>query len=326
MNSLPLIHTSFAHPFVHYLDEKGCPSQRYVKMAKLPEKLLESADGLVSERYVYQMLSIAARREGIDDLGLRVASGVPVSILGALAEHTTAQPTLYAGLELFCRKISEDILSHIGFWLSRHDGNTWFCRTPPPSIDAGLRHPEQFALLFMIKLVRLFSGERWSPETIYLRSNNRNAFIDHPDFQKSDIHVNKSITAIKLPNPGYINQVSRIGLRIPDTATAEISQSLASALKLYLPEDCPNIKAAAELAGMSDRTLKRYLAKSGMTFKQLLQRLRFEEASRLLGTTDASIIDISNELSYNSPSNFARAFYRWAGMSPTEFRQQTRRV
>lgn len=326
MNPLPLIHTSFAQPFVRYLGEKGCPSQRYVKIAKLPEKLLEPADGQVSERHVYQMLDIAARREGIEDLGLRVAADVPVSALGELTEHMLARPTLYAGLELFCRKITEEVLSHIGFWLSRHDGHIWFCRTPPPVIDAGLKHPEQFAVLFMIKLVRLFSGEQWSPATIYLRSSNRRAFIDHPDFKNSEIHVNKHITAIKLPDPENINQVSRRGFTIPDTATVQISQSLASVLKLYLPETCPDIKAAAELAGTSDRTLRRQLAKSGMSFKELLQKLRFEEASRFLETTDASIIEISNELSYNSPSNFARAFYRWTGISPTKFRQQTRRL
>ena len=56
MNLIPYIHTSFATPFLHYLLDNGCPAQKYVRMAKLPEVLLEQMDEYVSERYVYQML------------------------------------------------------------------------------------------------------------------------------------------------------------------------------------------------------------------------------------------------------------------------------
>ena len=104
MNTLPLIHTSFVSPFVDYLSDKGCHTRRYIQQAKLPEKTLESAVGHVSERHFYHMLHLAARKEGIDQFGLEVAQTVPVSSLGELAEQMAAMPTLYASLDLFCRR------------------------------------------------------------------------------------------------------------------------------------------------------------------------------------------------------------------------------
>lgn len=41
----------------------------------------------------------------------------------------------------------------------------------------------------------------------------------------------------------------------------------------------------------------------------------------MLEMTDASTIEITNELSYNSSSNFSRALRQWAGISPRELRQ-----
>jgi AraC-like DNA-binding protein len=48
-------------------------------------------------------------------------------------------------------------------------------------------------------------------------------------------------------------------------------------------------------------------------------------AGELLATTDASIAEIANQLGYEYQGDFTRAFYRWAGVSPSQFRRQRRR-
>lgn len=320
MNSLPTVHTSFVHPYVDYLTRNGCPVHRYLRMAKLPEGLLDLTDGFVSERYLYQLLNIAAHREGIDDFGLQVAQTVPIEALGELGEQMATMPTLYASLDLFCRKICEEVISHVGFWLTRRDGQIWFCRTPPPCLDSGLKHPEQFAVLFMIKLIRKFSGQNWSPKEVWLRSNKKNEFIDHPCFKNTEIRFDKNVTAVALPAPTDQSSMVQYRLTPPGMVLGNINQSLRKVLKLYLSEGYPDIEIAANLTGLSSRTLKRRLAKRNITFRGMIRQIRFEQACQMLETTDASMMDIAYELSYKSPSNFARAFRQWAGVSPREFR------
>ncbi len=322
MHLFPHVHTSFAFPFVDYLINNGCPAPRYVSMAKLPDALLDQTDGFVSEHHVYRLLDHAARREGIDDFGLQVAQTVPLTTLGKLGEQVAAMPGMYAGLDLFCHRIGEKVISHVGFWLSRHDGKIWFCRTPPPGIDGDQTHPEQFAVQFMLKLIRVFTGEHWSPAELWLRANNKRGFTSHPDYENTVIHTGKNVTAIALPASTVKYKPAAYSLTSSDTTPENISQSLSKVLKLYLPERYPDIKLAAELSGFSASTIKRQLAKANVTFRGLIQQLRFEQACQMLETTDASIMDIAYELSYESPSNFARAFRCWTGVSPHEFRRQ----
>ena len=78
----------------------------------------------------------------------------------------------------------------------------------------------------------------------------------------------------------------------------------------------------AEIAGLSVRTLQRRLSEERMSFSLFAERSRFDQAISLLTTTDATIGDIADELGYTKQANFTRAFRRWAGVTPGEFRRQ----
>lgn len=76
---------------------------------------------------------------------------------------------------------------------------------------------------------------------------------------------------------------------------------------------------AARLA-MSSRTLKRRLQAEGTSHSQLLERSRMEMACHLLKNSRASMTQITSLLGYANSSAFSRAFSRWSGMSPRDWR------
>ncbi|OSP53952.1 helix-turn-helix transcriptional regulator [Pseudoruegeria sp. SK021] len=76
---------------------------------------------------------------------------------------------------------------------------------------------------------------------------------------------------------------------------------------------------AAEL-GTSPRTLQRRLAEQGLRFWKIVDDTRLSIAGALLRETELSVQQISDRVGYSTPGGFARAFGRWAGMSPTTFR------
>jgi AraC-like DNA-binding protein len=51
-----------------------------------------------------------------------------------------------------------------------------------------------------------------------------------------------------------------------------------------------------------------------------LARARFDVASSLLADPEQQIIDIASRLGYSDPANFSRAFRRYAGVSPRDYR------
>ena len=83
--------------------------------------------------------------------------------------------------------------------------------------------------------------------------------------------------------------------------------------------DC-TLDAAARLAGMHGRTRNRRLSAHGTSFFQLREEARREVARRLLESTNRPASRVAVFLGYTDASSFTRAFRRWSGMGPAEWR------
>lgn len=86
-----------------------------------------------------------------------------------------------------------------------------------------------------------------------------------------------------------------------------------------LRESC-SVSAIARLFSMHRRTLSRHLSSRGLTFRQVTNEVRFEIACDLLENTEMTLGQIAATLKYSEPSAFTRAFRRWCGQSPSEWR------
>jgi AraC-like DNA-binding protein len=78
-----------------------------------------------------------------------------------------------------------------------------------------------------------------------------------------------------------------------------------------------------EMAGYLDlhpRTLRRKIISEGMTYQEIVDEVRFKIASTYLTRTEMTHESISERLGFSDASSFRRAFKRWAGMSPNEFK------
>ena len=71
---------------------------------------------------------------------------------------------------------------------------------------------------------------------------------------------------------------------------------------------------------MHRRTLSRRLNASGTSFQRLVDEGRFEIARQMLENTDGEIKQIAVILEYADASAFARAFRRWSGITPSQWR------
>jgi AraC-like DNA-binding protein len=83
-----------------------------------------------------------------------------------------------------------------------------------------------------------------------------------------------------------------------------------------------SIDRVAALAGMSVRTLQRRLAKEDTVFSELVDEMRVELAVEMLKNTEGSVAAIASATGYLAVENFIRAFKRWTGKTPAEFRQR----
>ncbi len=88
-----------------------------------------------------------------------------------------------------------------------------------------------------------------------------------------------------------------------------------------LPSGIPSIHQIAEHIGMSNRTLTRRLSEAGVTYRDLIKKTQEEVSKNLLKNSSRSIAEIAFETGFSEQSAFHRAFKRWTGNSPIEFRK-----
>jgi len=83
----------------------------------------------------------------------------------------------------------------------------------------------------------------------------------------------------------------------------------------------PTIENIADQMDISPRTLQRKLNDSGTTFLKLKNSERFTQAIHLLENTKESLEKISERLGYSDSSNFAKAFKKTIGDTPSDYRK-----
>lgn len=106
---------------------------------------------------------------------------------------------------------------------------------------------------------------------------------------------------------------------------AEIDKgSLAVQLSLWieqrLPEGEPPLAEAASAFCLSTRSLQRRLADEQTSWKKLIESTRKSLVERHLRSPNMSVTQLAFLLGFADVSSFSRAFKKWYGMTPTQFR------
>lgn len=106
---------------------------------------------------------------------------------------------------------------------------------------------------------------------------------------------------------------------------ARDSSSLGDRIRILIKEQYrgqrPSLDVIARSLQMSGRSLRRHLQHDGVNFTQLLDEIQYEIANLLLREPSLSVKRIALQLGFDEPSSFSRAYKRWSGVSPAQFRQ-----
>ena len=96
-------------------------------------------------------------------------------------------------------------------------------------------------------------------------------------------------------------------------------------LEETLPAGGVGAGEVARALNLSLRTLQRRLADEDTTWSELHDQARHDLALRFIGERRMSVKEATYVLGFSEPANFTRAFRRWTGRSPTEYRRAAAR-
>ncbi len=323
--------------YIQLLREIGAPVDRELRRARLPTLIEEIPDALVSIDLAYRFLTRCARSEGIDDIGFEAGWNLSIEAFGEIMASTLrAAPTPKSRLETFARLLS---LEDTGASCEVHPEGDMACicvhQYTPPGGDS--RIAEWLNLKAVIEIIRSWMGPQWLPPVIGLQSRLPvlNSILDRlPGVRvltgQPAPFIRLPSRVLTMPIDGYdafaaaaATSSEKYGAtEVAGIGAYDIVEKLFAALKPYLGSGYPPIGLAAEIAGTSVRSLQRQLGEMQITYTELIERIRFEQAVRLLREPDIKILDIALALGYGDASNFSRAFRRISGSSPREMRRQ----
>jgi AraC-like DNA-binding protein len=103
--------------------------------------------------------------------------------------------------------------------------------------------------------------------------------------------------------------------------TADPVDEARRVLQPLLARGETRIEHVARVLALSPRSLQRRLKERGVTYQQLLDSCRRESAERHLSERRYGIGEVAYLLGFSEPAAFHRAFKRWTGVTPREFRR-----
>lgn len=302
----------------------------------LPEALTDADGRIPFERYLALWEAIDADPRALA-FGLWLGGAVSLSALGVVGyvmQHAPDVRSALACLERFNGLLGDGI----GPTLSERDGQLVLHRVEPPRI-ARLRSLSIAAPLGTAKLLREMAGLGSSAvvalevdfqhpavpaETLAAMERN---FACPIRFNANEMRLVLPASLLERPlvstDAGLFVYLERHAetLQARLAASGSLAGRVRELLAARLRQGEPDQGAVARALALSERTLQRRLADEGVTFAGLLDEVRADLGRMYLADHNLAIFEVAFLLGYSEPSPFNRAFRRWTGQSPSEFRQ-----
>jgi AraC-like DNA-binding protein len=329
---LSLVRATHLNDYISVLRSIGAPVDRDLAASKLPARIEETPDLYVSIPIVLEWGARCGRDLAPMELGLLAARHA--SLASLRPAHQAAIVTAQTG---FMRlKAMALIARHEDTALDvtiRQDGDT--VRVICDMV--GLRgHPficlaEWLNLQAVISVLRSVAGDDWCPDEMCFMSSDRPpdavlAAFPNTRFRmgQPQSSVTVGLAALTLPTDDMITAPAHdAASSAPEDAQSEALAFfglLRMMLQPYLGEGRTDVAFAAEMAGVSTRTLQRRLGMCGTSYRQVLQEARFDLARSLLDDNTSKVIEIAMIAGYDTPQHFTRAFRRFTGVTPSQYR------
>ena len=331
MADIPLTRGQFLLPFVSILDDIGAPTETLLERSRLPSSLAEKSDLYLPLLPALCFVETAQRTQGIEDFGFLAARRLHFSHLRektrALIAHS---PTLLVALRHACHWASrEDTI--LSMWIEHDADHVRVCsRLAGTTGLLHLKYAQWIQNIFPIYIVRQFAGPDWMPTAIAFESSYAPSPATRSSWPNVRFLSGQHAAWISLPITllSLSNRSTALFAPPRDEEDGPSGYDIVELLKLMLPayldEGTTALADVADIAGVSTRTLQRKLAHLGLTYSDILETARYENASRLLRDTDCRIIDVAFSSGYTDPAHFSRAFRRLTGVTPRQFREQSR--
>lgn len=322
-----------------YTPRHGLSTERLLNIAGMaPEDIEADSNGRVSFEAFKRLCDVAALELGDPRLGLKLGQSVRPGHLGS---HGFALMSCSTAMELAKQSARYSALTiDAGHNVVESRGNEYvrvFRSNLPGTSSLGPLQDEMQHAIAVTLSRYITTREDIGPCWVSFQHPRPADTSEYDALFRCELRFGATETAIgidrgfmDLPLPHANAQV----LRMMDDLSAKLAGQLGNSLEPNwlaaarqatleaFRTGIPEIETIAEQAGMSSGDLKDQLAKRGLSFRTFIDDLRQALALGYMRDPELGLVDIAYLLGFSEQSAFQRAFKRWTGMTPGDYRRK----
>lgn len=319
--AVPAVMESFGHRVEPLLEDLG-----------LAPDALSDAGNVIPYAVLGQMLERCAQLCKCQHFGLLVGSRGNHESLGLVGKLMATAPTLGDAILDFTSNQHRNSRGAVVYMMRSLD-SYFFGYAIYNRFAEGSRHIYDLCAAVGVNMLKELVGSAGAPLEVLICHQPPDDRRPYAAILGPNVRFNQAQTALvlsplqlKLPTR-HADPVAR-RRRAAEVAdllsmgTLDFASHVRHLLKPRLLLGQASREGIARQVGTHVRTLQRRLRDESTTYRELEQEIRFSVACELLEITDLQISDISAALDYASPSAFDRAFSRWTGLTPSDWRDQ----
>ncbi|HEY0290670.1 MAG TPA: AraC family transcriptional regulator [Pseudomonas sp.] len=332
----PTVMATAISGFAEFIEHQGADAQGILHRSGLGTDPLEPS-APIPLFGLCRAMDDAVRRTHNDNFGLWFGHQFAPQSLGLLGYLATSSPNLGQAL----RNMVEYFPVYQQSSLLRLCEAQGICRLEYRLQDAAItsrRQDAELSLTQFCNVMRLALGPEWAALEIHFEHPRPGDWQAHSEAFGTEVRFAMPCNAILFrstelcqPMPysdGQLLAIIKQSMQQLRPAMAPVAPSLVEKVREQilglLPDGEPRLDQIAERLRVPTWTLQRRLKEERECFKQLIESIRRELAHTYLQEERLSISELSFRLGYTEVSTFSRAFMRWHGMSPRQWRELQR--
>jgi len=315
-----------------YLDSLQVDIDAFLRLLDIEPETVRSPDAYIPVETYLRIQDEAAGY--IDDpyLGLHMgefAQPGSWSILGYLMMNCKTLNEAFEKAGRYQRIIGNMIDARPQFGL----GKVRVVYFTPPHAPQMSRHCFEATFSSSVRLARTLSGRPLSPLEVtfiypepesraeYERIFNCPVRFDDKD-NSMTLDMRMGSLPVRMANPALLEHFERYACDFlaQMERKAETTQAVTKIILARLDDESLSIKKVAREMAFSVRTLQNHLEAEGVVFSDLLRDIRQRLEQQYL-RENYSVAQTTYLMGFSEPSVFRKAFKKWAGMTPRQYRQ-----
>jgi AraC-like DNA-binding protein len=311
----------------------GNPDQ-VLNAAELDCGVLAVSDHFIPAATFAAILNEAARSTHDDCFGLHFGERFDPKHIGPLIYVALNSPTIGAAIENVERYLH--VYDSSAKWsCAVEDDRAYICFMLTDLDIDDLRQSNEHGMTLILNTVRMMIGSQWAPLEVRFAHAAPERVGEHQRIFRAPVLfgaamntlvIERSLIEAQVPAadgklyPIVKRYLDQILDAVPkeDELLTTVRKSIAESMR----EGDPTLARVAKKLGVSPRTLERRLEERGIRFKKLMDDTRRRFAIDYLAERAHTLTQVAFLLGYSEVSAFNRAFKRWTGLTPMNYRRK----